>query len=163
MAHVIPERMTAHVSHDFVVFLIGMRINHWWRPDLWVPVARSMQRMLRELQSQPAAGLLGVTSGGLVNPTLLVQYWRSAEQLMAYATRKDGEHFPAWAAFQSQVAATRAVGIWHETYLVRGDYESVYHNMPPFGLGAVGELVPASGARSGARARLAETAPAPRP
>ena len=163
MTQVIPERMTAHVPHDFVVFLIGMRVNRWWRPDLWLPVALAMQRMLRELREQPAAGLLGITSGGLGNPTLLVQYWRSAEQLTTYATRKDGEHFPAWAAFQAKVANTRAVGIWHETYVVRGDYESVYHNMPRFGLGAIGELVPASGARTGARARLAETAPAARP
>jgi len=38
MADVIPARMT-HDSHgDLVVFLIGMRINKPWRPDLWLPV-----------------------------------------------------------------------------------------------------------------------------
>ena len=34
-------------------------------------------------------------------------------------------------------------GIWHETYLVRaGEYEAVYGNMPPFGLGKAGRLIP---------------------
>ena len=27
MAHIIPERMTAQIDGEFVVFLIGMRIN----------------------------------------------------------------------------------------------------------------------------------------
>ena len=159
MAALIRERMSVRVPHEFVVFLIGMRVNQWWRPDLWLPVALAMQRMLRELGARPAAGLLGVESGGLGNPTVSIQYWRSAEQLMAYATDKTGEHFPAWAAFQAKVAGTGAVGIWHETYVVR-EYETIYHNMPRFGLGAVGELEPATGARAGARARLSASAPA---
>jgi hypothetical protein len=162
MAEPIPERMTARVPHEFAIFLIGMRVNAWWRPDLWLPVALAMQRMLRELRARPEAGLLGVVSGGLGNPTVLVQYWRSVEQLMTYATQPDAEHFPAWAHFQKKIAATRAVGIWHETYVVRGDYECIYHNMPRFGLGAFGQLEPAHGARSGARARLAASAPGPR-
>ena len=33
-------------------------------------------------------------------------------------------------------------GIWHETYLVRnGEYETIYGNMPPFGLGKAGNVV----------------------
>ncbi len=45
-------------------------------------------------------------------------------------------------------------GIWHETYLVRaGQYEAVYGNMPPHGLGKAGRLHPASES-SGARERL---------
>jgi hypothetical protein len=36
-----------------------------------------------------------------------------------------------------------------------GDYENVYVNMSPFGLGKVGALVPAHGPRAGAEARLA--------
>jgi hypothetical protein len=45
-------------------------------------------------------------------------------------------------------------GIWHETYLVRaGEYEAVYGNMPPFGLGKAGRLMPVSES-STARGRL---------
>ncbi len=35
-----------------------------------------------------------------------------------------------------------------------GDYENIYVNMPPFGLGKVGELAPVHGKREGARDRL---------
>jgi hypothetical protein len=48
------------------------------------------------------------------------------------------------------------VGIWHETYLVRaGEYEAFYSGMPRYGLGQVGTLVPASGAKDSARGRMA--------
>ena len=34
-------------------------------------------------------------------------------------------------------------GIWHETFLVRaGEYEAIYGNMPPYGLGKAADLVP---------------------
>ena len=53
-------------------------------------------------------------------------------------------------------------GIWHETYRVRaGEYEAVYGNMPPFGLGKAGRLVSLSDF-STARQRL-ETAARPVP
>lgn len=38
---------------------------------------------------------------------------------------------------------------WHETYLVRaGEYEAIYGNMPPFGPGKAGRLVPLADART---------------
>jgi hypothetical protein len=47
------------------------------------------------------------------------------------------------------------VGIWHETYLVEpGRHESIYNNMPLFGLGAAGTLVEAVGARQASRQRI---------
>lgn len=141
---------------EFVVFLIGMRVNRWWRPDVWLPIAMSMRRMLRELEARPDSGFLGYQEG-FGNPTMMVQYWRSAEQLFAYARAKDGAHFPAWVDFKRRAAKTGVVGIWHETYLVSpGRYESIYHHMPPFGLGRVGELVPATGHRARAADRVRE-------
>lgn len=45
-------------------------------------------------------------------------------------------------------------GIWHETFLVgAGQYEAVYGNMPPHGLGKAGRLVPLA-ASSTARGRV---------
>ena len=47
------------------------------------------------------------------------------------------------------------VGIWHETYLVRdGEYETVYHNPPPIGLGKAGTIHPATERRRAAAGRL---------
>lgn len=158
-------RMTARMDRPFVVFLIGMRINKWWRPDLWLPVAASMPRMIAELGADPESGFLGCESGGLANPTMMVQYWRSTEDLMRYARSKDHAHYPAWADFRKRVARTDAVGVWHETFAVApGSYECVYANMPAFGLGKIGELVPAHGPLATARRRLdagAEEPPSP--
>ena|ERR1700758_2786398 len=84
MAKVIADRMTAQVEGDFVVFLIGMRINRFWKVHKWLPVAMSMPRMLRELQHDATSGYLGAESW-FGNPTILLQYWRSFEHLERYA------------------------------------------------------------------------------
>ena len=52
------EKLTAHIEGEFVVFLIGMRINQFWKVHKWLPVVRAMGRMLPELYRQPALGLL---------------------------------------------------------------------------------------------------------
>ncbi len=156
MAKVIAKRMSAEIEGDFVVFLIGMRINKPWKPWKWLPVFLAMPRMLRELAQKPEMGLLGVEQY-LGNPRrpLIVQYWRSYEALEAYARNRDATHWPAWVAFNKKVASSGDVGIWHETYLVRaGGYESVYNNMPRHGLGKVSELVSASGNRESAKGRM---------
>jgi hypothetical protein len=55
------------------------------------------------------------------------------------------------------VGRSARTGIWHETYLVKaGEYEAVYGNMPPHGLGKAGRLVPVAEASS-ARSRLETT------
>ena len=138
MASIIAERMTARLEGDFVVFLIGMRINKPWKVHRWWPVFVAMPRMLRELEAEgPESGFLGHTGIGLRSIT---QYWRSFDHLEAYARRANGLHLGAWAAFNRAARDARDdVGIWHETYRIRaGEYESVYSGMPPFGLGRIG-------------------------
>jgi hypothetical protein len=50
------------------------------------------------------------------------------------------------------------VGIWHETYTVApGQYESIYANMPRFGLGMAAEHVPVVGRLENARSRMTTT------
>jgi hypothetical protein len=149
---IIPQRMTAEVEGDFVVFLIGTRINRPWRIQSWWPVVRAMRSMLKELDANPDLGCLGHTFGWPV----IVQYWRSFDHLERYAKSRDHLHLPAWQRFNKIVSQSRdIVGIWHETFGVRaGSYETVYSGMPPFGLGKVGRLVPASGARETARQRI---------
>ena len=152
MAEVIAQRMSVRMEGEFVVFLIGMRINKPWKIHKWLPVVLAMGRMLRELEARPESGFLGHIMGTKV----IVQYWRSFEHLEAYARSQDRDHWPAWVAFNKRVGNSRGdVGIWHETYQARvGEYETVYSGMPPFGLGKVGKLVPASGRRDSARGRF---------
>ena len=76
-------------------------------------------------------------------------------QLLAYATNTGAEHLPAWRAFNKSIGTDGSVGIWHETYsATAGSYETMYVNMPPFGLGKVAPLLPASGERHAAAGRL---------
>ncbi|WP_441248409.1 DUF4188 domain-containing protein [Kitasatospora sp. McL0602] len=135
----VPSRMTAAHEGDVVVFHIGMRINSFTAVRSWWPVFLAMPRMLKELSRTPDSGLLGFR-GLLGSPreVELVQYWESKEKLLAYAAAADQEHHPAWAAFNRRARQGNGnVGIWHETYLVpAGSHESVYVNMPPFGLAA---------------------------
>jgi hypothetical protein len=152
MATVFPQRMTAEIDGDFVVFIIGMRINRPWKIHKWLPVVLAMPRMLKELAGRPEAGLLGVQSG----LTMIVQYWRSFEQLEAYARSHDAGHWPVWVWFNKKVRVSSGdVGIWHETYLVRaGEYEAIYNAMPRYGLATAGRHVPIGGARDSARERV---------
>lgn len=159
MATIVKQRVTATIEGDFVVFMIGMRINKPWKPWKWLPVFMAMPGMLRELSQHPELGLLGVRQAlaGPLSP-VLIQYWRSFEQLEAYARAKDAKHFPAWVKFNKAVGSNGDVGIWHETYLVpAGQFETIYNNMPPTGLGAAAGVVPAAGRRDSARGRIVAT------
>ena len=154
MAQIIKQRMTARLDGEFVVFLIGMRINRFWKLHKWVPVALAMPRMLAELARKPQSGFLGAQIYGGI-PPVMAQYWRSFAHLEAYAKDPTAEHFPAWRAFNQRVQRNGDVGIWHETYLVRpGQYETIYNNMPRYGLGTVGQLLPAIGRLESAGSRV---------
>ena len=136
-------RSVAHLEGDFVVFLIGMRINRPWRPHKWLPVLTAMRPMIRELERDPDSGFLGASQGFLAGGPALVQYWRSFDDLDRYARDREGRHLPAWRAFNRRVRDSGDVGIWHETYRVRaGEYEAIYGNMPRVGLAAVGDHRP---------------------
>ena len=155
MARMIEKRVCAEVDGGFVVFLIGARINKPWKVWKWWPVATAMPRMLAELARQPELGLLHARNMFSFPDAMVIQYWKSFEALEAYAKARDKAHLPAWQAFNKAVGSNGDVGIWHETYIVEpGKYETIYNNMPPFGLGLAGRLVDAVGARQAARQRV---------
>ena len=153
-----PERLCAQVDGSFVVFLIGMRINHFRAPRSWWPVFTAMPRMLRELSQDESSGLLGyrLLLGG-PRIVYVLQYWESQEKLLAYASDQDRRHRPAWAAFNRYARAGKGhVGIWHETYAVpAGSYECIYSDMPAFGLGAATGVIPVGQRGERAAERLA--------
>ena len=154
MANVTAGRMTHEYDGHLVVFLIGMRINKPWRPDLWLPVFNAMPRMLAELSKDKDSGLLGyrltIGAGG----PLLVQYWSSSEKLYGYASERNAAHRPAWAEFNRRARkAPGAVGIWHETYVVERA-ESIYAGMPVSGLAAATSSVPVARRGESAKERL---------
>lgn len=147
--------MTALIEGDFVVFIIGMRVHKWWKLHKWLPVVFAMPAMLKELSQHPESGFLGVQQG----LSFMIQYWRSTEDLIAYARAKDSVHYPAWVRFNKAVGVSGDVGIFHESYAVKaGAYENVYNNVAKFGLGKVGKLVPAKGRYGSAASRLGTVA-----
>ncbi|HLU44910.1 MAG TPA: DUF4188 domain-containing protein [Natronosporangium sp.] len=143
MAAVVPGRMAAQLDGDFVVFMVGMRINKWWKVHRWLPVFLAMRPMVKTLFQRPELGLLHVEYWLSPRGPMVVQYWRSVEQLEAFARDPALPHHPQWRAFNRAVGSSGDVGIWHESYLVRaGDWEALYANMPRFGAAAAGALVP---------------------
>jgi hypothetical protein len=156
MAELAGRRMTAEIEGDFVVFLIGARFSKLQLARSFADLGgrRGMKHMLDYLVARPEKGLLAYEMG---LPTI-VQYWRSFEQLEAFAKDKDDPHLEVWRQYWRRVGRTGRTGIWHETFLVKaGQYEAVYGNMPPHGLGKAGRLVQVSEASS-ARERIGAVA-----
>lgn len=158
MTTVVQGRRTSDLEDrdSVVVFLIGMRVNRPWEFWRWAPVFAAMPRMIIELAKDPSRGLLGrprtFVSGRVV---MLVQYWRSFEDLERYARDPQAQHLPAWRAFNRRIRDNGSVGIFHETYRVAAnDAESVYVNMPAFGLAGATAVVPLSRGRQSAASRL---------
>jgi hypothetical protein len=155
MARVFAGRFSAMIDGPFVVFLIGMRVNKLWAVNKWLPVARAMPPMLRELNANKDLGFLHAEFAITWRGVATIQYWRSFEQLHAYAHAREAKHLPAWAAFNRSVGGDGSVGVWHETYQVaQGRYECVYANMPQWGLARAGEHVPAVGRMKDAKTRM---------
>lgn len=159
MATIARGRWTHEHTGDLTVFLIGMRINRLSRPDAWVPTIAAMGPMLAELSRDPESGFLGYQMAIGWRGPILVQYWRTPDDVYAYASAHDCAHRPAWGAFNKRVRKVPgAVGIWHETFQV-SRAESVYVDMPPTGLAAATTSVPITTRLDRARTRLAEVKP----
>ena len=157
MAAVQKGRFTADVSSlgdEVIVFLIGMRINKPWKVKAWWPVFTAMPKMLKYLVENPDKGLLGFEQAFLPSP-ILVQYWRSFEDLVRFARDADDPHLEPWRQFNRRIGRSGDVGIWHETYRVRtADIETIYGNMPPYGLAAATTSTPVRRGRDSAAARI---------
>ncbi|MCY7396933.1 MAG: DUF4188 domain-containing protein [Nocardioides sp.] len=123
---------TSSLNAEVVVFVIGMRIATPWKVRAWWPVFVAMPKMLGYLEQHPEKGLLGYQQALLPSP-LIVQYWRSFDDLARFARDRDDPHLEPWSPgalepwrqFNRRVTGSGDVGIWHETYRVdhrrRGD------------------------------------------
>jgi len=155
MSQIFNGRYTAKTDQPFVVFLIGMRINQWWRIDKWLPVSNAMNPMMETLFTHPEKGFLHAEFFWNFNGPILIQYWHSFEDLENFARNPSDPHIGPWKKFNQLINDDGTVGIWHETYLMEpGKFEVFYGNMPRFGLGAATEHIEATGHRQSARKRL---------
>ncbi|WP_077298612.1 DUF4188 domain-containing protein [Virgibacillus pantothenticus] len=147
-------RYTVENEEDIVVFLIGMRVNRRLAVHKWFPVFSAMPGMIKELYThKDTLGFLSMENYFGLRTTLMVQYWRSTEDLLAYARGK--QHLAAWKVFNQKASSTDAVGIYHETYVIpKGNYEAIYANMPLYGLAKANKHIPVSPKRTTAKQRL---------
>lgn len=147
-------RWTAQTDTDFVVFLIGMRINKPLAFNKWRPVAKAMPAMQQELARNRELGCIH-TENWFGRTTISLQYWRDFDSLRNYARNPNQLHLPAWRAFNQAIRDNGSVGIWHETYQVsRGNAEAIYGNMPRFGLAAAFDHVSAASLGNSAGRRI---------
>ena len=147
-------RYTVDNTEDIVVFIIGMRVNKRFAIHKWLPVFSAMPGMIKELyMNKEELGFLSMESYFGLRTTAMIQYWRSTEELLTYA--KNEKHLKAWKNFNQKVNNNDAVGIYHETFQIKkGNYESIYANMPHYGLGKALNHIPVSVELNSARKRL---------
>ena len=88
-------RWTADIEGGFVVFIIGAKPNCPRLIRFFQDLGgqRGLKHMLDYLVAHPEKGLLGYQQHGL---TTTVQYWRSFEQLEAFAKDTDDPHLEVW-------------------------------------------------------------------
>lgn len=143
-----PGRYTANYPDEFIVLMIGLRINKTRKFKEWVPVLRDSFAMTKEALTLPGQPLLHSYSVWNMDDRRVlfsVQHWRSFEALMEWSNNKELKHRPGMRDFMKRTAYNGNVGVWHETYKVAaGQFEAIYANMPAMSLAAAGEFVPLS-------------------
>ena len=132
---IFPGRYTADNGTEIVVFILGLRFNGLRGLLPALQAFFKMPGMLAALARKPELGCLGGHSAFSWPTAYVIQYWRSYDALERFAHAPDEEHIPAWRWYARLGASGSGAGIWHETFRVAaGAYESIYVNMPQFGL-----------------------------
>ena len=102
------NRSTHAYDGPLALFLIGVRIHQPWRLGVVGQVIRAMPPMIAELERNKAAaargeeeslGYLGSRSTVDLTGTTMIQWWRSTEDIYAYASSTDHRHREAWLEF----------------------------------------------------------------
>ena len=162
MQSIFPGRYTAQTTEPFVVFLIGFRINRYLAFRKWIATGSAMGPMLKALFADQAKGFLGGETYFSLRGVMMVQYWRSVDDLERFARSPSEPHLKAWKRFNQSVGSDGSVGIWHESYEASpGHYEAVYVNMPAFGLAAATAHAPREKKKASAPLRPEEQSGTP--
>jgi hypothetical protein len=155
-SQIFPGRYSARIEGSFVVFRLGMRVNSYFSFWKWLPTLGVLTPVLRTLLRSRPPGLLGSFSLFYLSAGRgIVQYWRTFEDLEAFARSKESPFHELWRRYRQSPGADGTVGLWYEAFLVDPDYyESVYDNMPLAGLARASQHIPAVGRLETARRRL---------
>lgn len=154
MAKSEPSRVTADLSQypDLVVIYLGMRVNS---PGGMPTLMKFAPPNMRKALTPTPDGLLlheNITWSLLPPHAGFRQYWRDFDSLERWA--RSGTHKQWW---QNFLADRKGTGFWHETYARGREIESMYIDMPGFGLGKFAPRVEARGPMFSARQRVGVT------
>lgn len=155
MSPIFKGRYTAQLDGSFVIFIVGMRINHLWAVSKWWSAISVMLKLIKQLKINSQSGLLHTENYCYWRGFAVIQYWRSFEDLEKFSNDTNQLHTQAWEVFNRCIGDNESVGIWHETYLIDAkNYECIYRNMPKKGLALAGEHCPVSIDKNTAKQRL---------
>ena len=109
MAQTAGRRMSAEIDGDVVEFLIWAFPDkfHLVRSFLDLGGRRGMKHMLDYLMERPDKGLLGYQMGW----PAIVQYWRSFDNLEAFANDAGDPHLAAWRNYWKRVGTSPRTGV----------------------------------------------------
>ncbi len=163
MAKIFPGRFTAQVSTQiedpFIVLILGIRINNFLLFWKWIPTIFSSFPMVFTLVRHKAAGFLGGQATFFWPGIGIIQYWRTFDELEQFARSQRYPHLKSWRWYNKAIGARGSVGLWHEVYFVEPDcHETVYDNMPIFGLATSAKHAPVGGHSKVTRLHLGEEA-----
>ena len=138
------SRMAAEMDGGFVIYINGMRLNKLRAIHKYLRAGLKAAKMFERLEADPDSGFLGYQPAFMgLRTGAAIQYWRSLDDIRRFAQDPDDLHVPAWMWYNSAVDSGGGVGFWAELYVIEdGNYETFFRNMPPIGLGSVGEFVP---------------------
>jgi hypothetical protein len=141
-----PKRLAAEMDGEFVVYINGMRLNKLRAIHKYLIAGRKLAAMFDRLEADPDSGFLGYEPAirGLRSGAA-IQYWRSLEDLRAFAQDSDDHHVGAW-KWANESIRKGEIGFWAELYVIGDEnYETFYRDVPPIGLGQIADLVPMEG------------------
>lgn len=134
MFNAINPQININLDDDFVVFQMGICINHLRKLHNWIPAALAMPTMINELSYINEIGFLGYQLIGFF-PLVIVQYWKSLEHLYEYTKHRNESNYPAWKYYIQKIKNNDDIGVWHETFRVKaGEIECIKNNIPFYGL-----------------------------
>jgi hypothetical protein len=85
MTYIVKKCAFAEAEGGLVLFLIGMRINKWWKIWKWLPRMGAMPPMLKELAAHPELGRPSARAQLGIQHVSMSKYWKSAEHFRAFA------------------------------------------------------------------------------
>lgn len=148
-------KFIVELDEPVVLFIVSGQVNNWLKIYRWFYIPINFLRMVYWLHRHPESGCLNGHVYLRIFPfgMLLLSYWRSWDDLEAFARGKDGTHLASWQRYFRD--ADDSMAIWHETYLVEpGKFEAVYGNIGPYALGKVGRIETPKGRKHNGRGRL---------